>query len=241
MIVILAIDALEYTLVDKFKCRNLQQEYYGRTDISEFSEPRTVVLWSSFLTGKNREHDVLSDGNKEMWNKKWSSDETFFSGFNNVKVIDLPGYSYDLKEHEKSRKLLKQFFLTKDQAEKESIKKQYNSDALSHHKKIKQLFLNALDEDHDLVLGYFSFIDVIGHLNFGDDFLMRMLYKEADEIAQKIRRKGLKLIVISDHGMKAIGKFGDHSEYGFWSANFETGFDKPKITDFYNLFLNKEI
>ncbi|MBD3247555.1 hypothetical protein GF378_02960, partial [Candidatus Pacearchaeota archaeon] len=51
MIVILAIDALEYDKVEEFNCKNLKQEYYGKTDISEFSQPRTMVLWSSFMTG----------------------------------------------------------------------------------------------------------------------------------------------------------------------------------------------
>ncbi len=53
MIVILGIDGLEYEYVKKFNVKNLMQESFGKTNISEFSEPRTMVLWSSFLTGKN--------------------------------------------------------------------------------------------------------------------------------------------------------------------------------------------
>ena len=68
MIAILAIDALEYDLVEKFQCRNLMQKFYGKTDISEFSEPRTMVLWSSFMTGRNMEQEILAMGDKEMWN-----------------------------------------------------------------------------------------------------------------------------------------------------------------------------
>ena len=89
--------------MEEFDCKNLKQEYYGKTDISEFSQPRTMVLWGSFVTGKNKERAVLEDGNKEMWNKKWDIGETFFSYFNNPVVLDLPGFSYDLKVHEKSR------------------------------------------------------------------------------------------------------------------------------------------
>jgi hypothetical protein len=37
MIVVLAVDALEYDLVERFDCPHLRQKYYGRTDITEFS------------------------------------------------------------------------------------------------------------------------------------------------------------------------------------------------------------
>ena len=70
MIVILAIDALEYEKVIEFNCNNLKQKFYGKTNIKEFSQPRTMVLWSSFMTGMNKEKQVLADGDKEMWNKK---------------------------------------------------------------------------------------------------------------------------------------------------------------------------
>lgn len=233
MIVVFAIDALEHKLVEKFDCKNLKQEHYGKTDISEFSQPRTMVLWSSFMTGENKEDAVLKDGDKEMWNKKWEAEETFFSGFENPKIIDLPGYSYDLEAHKKSRKLLKKFFEVKDKEEKKKVKKEYNKDAFEHHKNIKKEFFKSLKENHDLVIGYFSVADVIGHLNFGNKTMMKMIYKELDEIAEDLRsnEKIEKLIILSDHGMKAIGNFGDHSEYGFWSTNFKE-LKNPKITDF---------
>lgn len=233
MIVVLAIDALEYKKVEEFDCQNLKQEYYGKTDISEFSQPRTMVLWSSFMTGENKEDEVLNEGDKEMWNKKWKIEETFFSNFEKPKVIDLPGFSYDLKAHEKSRKLLKSFFDSEDEEEKKEIRKEYNKDAMEHHKKIKKEFKKTLEEERDFVLGYFSVIDVVGHLNFGNTTMMKMLYKEMDEIAESLKenKKIDKLIILSDHGMEAIGMFGDHSEYGFWSTDFKD-LGKPKITDF---------
>jgi hypothetical protein len=237
MIVVLAIDALEYNLVEKFNCKNLRQEYYGKTDISEFSQPRTMVLWSSFITGENKEKEVLKEGNKEMWNKKWKLEETFFSHFKNPVILDLPGYSYNLKVHEKSRILLKKFFETKDK--KEEIRREYNKDALEHHKKIKDKFMKVLRENHDFILGYFSVIDVIGHLNFGNNLMMKMLYKEMDDIAAEIRKiPNINLVVLSDHGMKAIGYFGDHSNYGFWSTNFKVDLKTPKITNFKKLILS---
>jgi hypothetical protein len=228
MIVVLAIDALEYVLVEKFQCRHLMQKFYGKTDISDFSEPRTMVLWSSFMTGKNMEEEILAVGDKEMWNTRIEMQRTFFAGFKNPAVIDLPGYNYDLHQHEEERTLLRKYFDAPGTPEKETIRESYNRLVFSHHKKIRKEFFSALAEDHDFVLGYFSIADVIGHLNFGNTFLMKMIYRDLDEIAGTINHP---MIVLSDHGMKAIGMFGDHSEYGFWSSGADD-LGSPKITDF---------
>ena len=59
MMVILGLDGLEYEYVKEFNCKNLMQEKFGKTDISMFSEPRTIVIWSSFLAGKNLEKEIL--------------------------------------------------------------------------------------------------------------------------------------------------------------------------------------
>jgi hypothetical protein len=237
MFVIFAVDALEYNKVEEYACENLMQSCYGKTDITEFSEPRTMVLWSSFITGENKESEVLEDGNREMWNKTWDIGSTFFKFFKNPAVIDLPGFSYDLYVHEESRKLLKSFFTAENPDEKEKVKQDYNKQAFEHHKNVKAQFYKALKGSHDLVLGYFSLIDVIGHLNFGSNTLMKMIYKEFDEIARDIKSKTDNVLVISDHGMKAIGNFGDHSEYGFWSSG-KLKLDNPKITDFFDVVRN---
>jgi hypothetical protein len=227
MIVILAIDALEYNLVTQFSCRNLLQQYFGKTDITEFSQPRTMVLWSSFMTGTNMEEEILKSGDREMWNTVIPREKTFFSWFDNEVVIDLPGYSYESAQHDRERGLLKEFFDAASPDDKEEIRKEYNAHAFAHHRAVRQTFTDALCREHDLVLGYFSIADVIGHLNFGNRMMMRMIYKELDEIAGAIPVPHL---VLSDHGMKAVGSFGDHSEYGFWSTAWED-LGQPKITD----------
>lgn len=234
MITILAIDALEYNLVEKFNCKNLKQKEYGKTDISEFTEPRTIVLWSSFLTGKNMEKPILALGNKEMWNFKVKKEDSFLNSFENPLVIDLPGYNYEKEQHEKERKLLKEFFST-DSDKTKKIKEEYNKLSFEHHKKIKQKFLNSLNKDRDLVLGYFSVADVIGHLNFGNNLMMKMIYDDLEDMTGIASKKSDKILVLSDHGMKAIGRFGDHSEYGFWSLSEKIELGKPKITDFYKI------
>ncbi|WAI01216.1 hypothetical protein [Methanogenium organophilum] len=228
MIVLLAIDALEFTLVEKFGCKNLMQSNYGKTDISEFSQPRTMVLWSSFMTGENKEEEVLALGDKDMWNLCIPHENTFFSKFENPKVIDLPGYNYNSQVHARSRELLAAFFNSSDSKEKTSIRNEYNQDAFAHHRAIKEEFTEALNGDFDFVLGYFSAIDVIGHLNFGNMMIMKMLYNDMDEIAGSIEHP---FMVLSDHGMEAVGIFGDHSNYGFWSCGESMNISPyPRIT-----------
>lgn len=228
MMIILAIDALEYKLVEEFNCNNLKQKFFGKTDIREFSEPRTMVLWSSFMTGKNVEKEILAKGDKEMWNTRFDLNHTFFKFFKNPKIIDLPGFNYIIEQHEKERIMLKNYFDARTETEKEEIKMIYNKLAFDHHRRIKQEFQGALNGGHDLVLGYFSLADVIGHLNFGNRPLMKMIYRDFDEIAGAIEET---FIVLSDHGMERIGMFGDHSNYGYWSTDFKD-LGTPKITDF---------
>lgn len=228
MIVIFAIDALEYTLVEDFNCNNLKQEFHGKTNISEFSEPRTMVLWSSFMTGKNMEKKILAQGDKEMWNTRLDFNDTFFKHFKNPKIIDLPGFNYYRDQHEKERILLKDYFDAESEEAKNSIKSEYNNLAFEHHRRIKQDFSACLQGDYDFLLGYFSVVDVIGHLNFGNRTMMKMIYQDLNDLAGTIDDT---FIVLSDHGMERIGIFGDHSNYGFWSTDFRD-LGSPRITDF---------
>ena len=61
---------------------------------------------------------------------------------------------------------------------------------------------------------------------------MKIIYRELDGIAEIVRSTDHRLLVISDHGMKPVGRFGDHAGYGFWSTNFKVEVEKPKITFF---------
>jgi hypothetical protein len=231
MIVILAIDALEYELVERFNCAHLKQEHYGKTDISEFTEPRTMVLWTSFLTGRNTEKEILAKGKKAMWDTRIPIEDAFLKSFSAPKVIDLPGYSYDKEQHESERNLLKEYFNVEDDR-REEIRDKYNEIAFEHHRIIKKQFKEDIAAGHDILIGYFSLADVIGHLNYGNATMMKLIYKDFDEIAANIREEyKCKLLVLSDHGMKAVGQYGDHSEYGFWSTNTED-IGSPRITDF---------
>jgi hypothetical protein len=225
MIVILGLDGLEYEYVKEFNCKNLMQKCYGKTDISEFSEPRTVVIWSSFLTGRNTEKEAL----KDLWNFRVKPEETFFSKFQKWHAIDVPGFTFVRERHEKERAALKAFFDKKISVE------EYDAIAFENHKLAKQEFLEALEQDFEILMAYFGIADVIGHLSFGIKPKMKIIYEELDEIARLASKKASKLLIISDHGMKAIGRFGDHSNYGFWSFSETINLQTPKVTEFRQL------
>lgn len=231
--IILALDGLEKKLVEQFHCRHLQQSLYGNTSLDGFQLPKTVVLWSSFLTGRNMEPFV----DPNLWEFKVPIEQTFLKYFKRPLALDLPGFSYG-KEHVKERKLLQEFFQTKDE---EGILEKYRQVAWTIHRQNKQKFLRAFGQGHDLLIGYFAIADVIGHLCFGNESEMKKIYLELDEISQVATQKtwGRPMLIISDHGMKAVGKFGDHTKRGFYSLNFSAQLSKtPKITDFFALIQN---
>lgn len=234
MIVVLGIDGLEYDCVEGFGCANLAQESCGTTDLSEFTEPRTVVIWSSFLAGRNLEKQILAS--KDLWGFRLKFEDTFFSRFRKPFSLDVPGYSHDAEQHRKERDALKAFFA------KEMGVEEYDRIALEWHRKVKGEFFRALERDYDLVMGYFDAIDIVGHLSFGVEAKMRALYAEFDEIAGKARsmNKG-PVLIISDHGMKTLGsRYGDHSDHGFWSLNSKEDLGRPKPTDFYRFVTERK-
>ncbi|MDD5022715.1 MAG: hypothetical protein PHU63_00945 [Candidatus ainarchaeum sp.] len=229
MDIIIGIDGLEYNYVTEFQLKGLTQKVYGKTDLSEFEKPRTMVIWSSFMSGINQEKRIMSL--KNMWGFKLNKEETFLSKIPKSIAIDVPGYNQDLEQHEKERQAMKDFF------DKKITVEEYDNMVLAHHKKIKEKFFEELEKDNELVMGYFGAADVIGHLSFGMKIKMKVIYKEMEEIVRKASEKADRLLVISDHGMEAVGRYGDHSTYGFWSLNFEPGLDNPKPTDFYKLII----
>jgi hypothetical protein len=223
--IILALDALDLNLIQKYECRNLMQTEYGQTDISEFSEPRTVVLWASFLTGKNMEAKIPL---KTQWKFKLDPEETFLKFFKPFKAIDVPSFSFKQESHAEERKLLKKYFNNKGTIE------EYDAAVWKYHEENKKEFFNSIGK-FDLVMGYFNLADAIGHLSFGISEKMRAIYADLEKIAKEVKGSDDFILVISDHGMKAIGRYGDHTKNGFYSANRKLGLSLPKITDFYNL------
>ena len=223
--IILALDALDLKQVQKFNCKNLMQKEYGQTDISEFKQERTVVLWASFLTGKNMEPEIPV---KTQWEFTLSPEQTFLKFFKTYKAIDVPAFSYKQQNHAEERKLLKAYFEDKATIE------EYDAVIWKNHEENKKEFFKALNK-FDLLIGYFDLADSIGHLSFGIPEKMAEVYRELDELAKEVKTSNDFILIISDHGMEAVGRYGDHTRNGFYSANHKIGLSLPKITSFYEL------
>jgi hypothetical protein len=235
MIVILGYDGLEISYVEKFGFKNLMQENYGVTNLEGFSEPRTIVIWSSFLTGKNTEKEALAVEN--LWRFHVPVEQTFLNKFKHV-AIDVPGFNYQAEAHDLNRKQMAEAMQQKITIE------EYDKECFKHHREVKADFFRVLDEAcenkrsgqafPELIFGYFALPDTIAHLSFGKETKMKIVYKELDEIAEDVRSRPEvdTILIIADHGMKNVGRFGDHSMEGFWSLNKDTDLGKLNPIDF---------
>ena len=224
--IILALDALDVKMVERYHCRNLMQVEYGQTDLSEFKLERTVVLWASFLTGKNMETEIPI---KTQWEFTLPPEETFLKFFETYEALDVPAFSLKQKNHRKERTFLKRYF------DDEVSVEEYDEVVWRNHEENKREFFNSLGK-FNLVMGYFDLADAIGHLSFGIPEKMKVVYQELDDIARKVKSSTDDIIlVVSDHGMKAVGRYGDHTKNGFYSFNRKMGLKLPKITSFYDI------
>ncbi|HHQ44939.1 MAG TPA: hypothetical protein ENN13_02250 [Candidatus Altiarchaeales archaeon] len=231
--IILGYDGLEITKVDAWNLENIKQRAYGKTDISMLEEPRTVVIWSSFLTGRNTEAEVKAKSpslKESLWTFKLQESDTFLSDFGKTKAIDVPSLTY-MDDHRLERDAMAGIF------DKTATIEDYDRIAFENHRKVKEEFMAALEEDWDLLFGYFGVADVVGHMSFGIDLKMKLIYKQLDDIAKTVVKKkpDEPILIISDHGMYAEGRFGDHTRYGFWSLNRQVDWNEPKIYSFRNM------
>lgn len=225
-LIILALDALDLGMVKRFNCKNLMQLEYGQTDISEFELPRTVVLWASFLTGRNMEAEIPV---KTQWEFKLKPEETFLPFFETYMAIDVPAFSLKGENHAEERRLLKAYF------DDEATIEEYDETVWKNHMENKKEFFSSLGK-FNLVMGYFDLADAIGHLSFGIHDKMKEVYVELEGLTREVKSSTDDFVlVISDHGMKPVGRYGDHSKNGFYSANRRLGLNLPRITDFYEL------
>ena len=226
--IILALDALDLNSVLRYKCKYLKQTEHGLIDVSDFKLLRTVALWASFLSGKNREEEIPLD-KVTQWRFKLEPEQTFLLFFETYKAIDVPAFSLKQRNHSRERSFMRKCF------DNEASVEDFDSVVWRNHEENKKDFFKALGE-HDLVMGYFDLADAIGHLSFGVSKKMREVYFELEKIAKEVKSSFDDFILIaSDHGMRPVGRYGEHSGNGFYSVNHKTRIGLLKITDFYEL------
>lgn len=223
MLLILGLDALDKGMVEKFGCRNLMQSSYGQTNISAFNAERTVVLWAGFMTGKNLEEQIPVKG---QWETQLKEGETFFGEIGSYRAIDVPAFTLKQENHSKERQYLAGFF------KEENTIEDFDEVVWKNHEENKSDLLQGLGK-HKVLMVYFDIADAIGHLSFGIEEKMRRVYEELDSMVAHVKEKfNGTILIVSDHGMKPVGRFGDHRINGFWSVNKDIDFGEPCITGF---------
>ncbi len=273
-ICILAYDALEIDLIEKFDFPNLEQKEYGKVDISDFYTVFTPILWGSFLTGENLEPYFREEEGSGFLKKIFRSPYKFLkknvSGkiavstkhhlgklglVDRVKgtvksqnvskdlkkktIFDNVGDSIGINIPSFSKKRSKETSM-KEMIEDKISDSEFQEGVWNCFKKTKKELLQNLDKD--LVMAWFGPADWMGHVYRGNMEVMKETYSVLNDLAGTVKNRfdGLVLIV-SDHGMKRLGNYGDHTDmnYGFYSSSVELGLKNPKMTDFYDII--KEI
>ncbi len=223
--IILALDALDIYPVRRYDCKALQQLRYGQVNVSEYKILRTVALWASFLTGDKIDEEIPFD--KEIqWLFQLTPDQTFLHLFNSYKMIDVPCFSFKQRKHAKERQLMREAFAD------EVYIDDFESTVWGHHDENKKELFQSLGH-FDLVMGYFDLVDAVGHLSCGVSRKMKEVYRELDSIAKEVKSSFDDVVlIVSDHGMRSVGRYGEHYGYGFFSTNYRSQMHLPRITDF---------
>ena len=225
--IILALDALDFNSVVRYNCKALQQTESGQIDVSDFKLLRTVVLWASFLSGKNMEEEIPTE-TEPQWAFKLNPENTFLPFYETYTTIDVPAFSLKQGNHLKERRLMRKYFYD------EATVEEFDDIVWRNHDENKKEFFKALS-NHDLVMGYFDLADAIGHISFGVPKKMKDVYIELEYLAKEVQSSlDDRILIVSDHGMRPRGRYGEHYEHGFYSINSKLLFGSPKLTTFYD-------
>lgn len=287
--VIIGLDGLEYTLVEKFDLKHIKQVEYGKVDLSGFDLLATPMIWASFICGLPPEKHGITIGTWVKWKNPFlelAKNISVKLGLWRIpakrKLFEWLGFEreikYPTKEYFESRRIKTIFDLVDNsvaisvpsyqpfideetvtllrEAIKDSNKEEiFLRKVWGDFQKKKELCLREVKQKAwELFMVHFHISDHIGHLFRGDLTTMFETYITLDKLIQEIKQsieENVFLLIISDHGMKPFsrkfindsvprasalaGRYGEHSEYGFYSCNQELGLENPKITDFYPL------
>lgn len=270
-IIVLGVDGLEYNLVKKWKLKNILQEKYCKTDLSDYTVKVTPPIWGSMLTGKiDKEIMKIWEKSAKLVGFKSDVKQVWWAKLG-IKVLDkLPEKISEKIENkffenigenpfEKSANYIndknlinifqfykkpwtngipsfgrfdnnsikRKLFKTAIEGDKEPFRKY----VLDQYKKEKKELFDILEKkENDLIFWYTPVIDSLGHIYISNLIKLMNYYLEINELAGCIRSKfsDSNIYIISDHGMEAVkGRYGMHSDYGFFSSNTGETIEKP--------------
>ena len=215
-IIVLGIDGLEYSLVEKWNLKYIKQKAYCKTDLSDFSVVVTPPIWGAMLTGRLDEKII------ELFQKRINRREEWWWRFGKKlpKFIKILYWKFIYSKIDTNP-----FDVTKDYVIKnqnstifdfferpwnngipsygrnvqskevrritlESISNDANA-LLQYAKKEfiedKKALYEALHKDYDLIFWYTPFLDRVGHRFFHKKLQMMMLYMEINNLVKDIK------------------------------------------------------
>lgn len=166
-----------------------------------------------------------------------SNVDTIFNYAKRSFIVNVPCYNIEAVDFELQR-LLGRCFIEGSSAEDEERFERAVWRVFWERKKKCMQVLSERKDEYDLFMFYWHTPDLIGHLWGGNFIKMWRTYVRMDDLVRDLKRfvddKTL-CLVISDHGIKKVGHYGDHTNYGFYSCNFRLALKNPSIMDFKNI------
>lgn len=259
---IIALDCLEYDLVEKWDLKNLKQREYGKVEVpidEGVGEPRSPSIWASFLTGLKKEKDFKyrSKFIKFLNKIKDKGDYSFPSPaiirffskfFSLVKVLPELEDKTFLDEIESKKVNVPYYDFSKEKSGETWLKfikgeltsKEFKNELEKEFGNVKDEIIDSIKStSNQLLMGYTSFLDSIQHHFYMDMDYLEEKYRETDRFVGKIKDligDEVLIIIVSDHGADFEG---GHSNHGFYSSNQALDLNEPEITDFYELVMER--
>lgn len=139
----------------------------------------------------------------------------------------IPGYDVERKEARRRTRWIDA--LGNDEKERKIL----DSFRKKHDARVRDLFeVLQKKEEYSLFFFYDNWLDIAGHMEMGRKLRIMNKYLEVNSVVGKVKKRlDLEgediLYVVSDHGMKLLGRRGDHSNYGFFSSSTGETIQKP--------------
>ena len=267
-IFILALDALDARLVEKFRLENLLQTNWGTFSIAEFKETFgkifTPTIWAAFICGEIRpiKHwytygkvfDAIRDTIPKFFRDKLS-DILVVRGHallkaratdrRDLKVKTIfdqikPSVAVNIPAFNEDLKL--RTMITQS-LEKQGLSAFEEVIWRVHEKRVSET-LSRLKEESEwkLFMAWFDLADWLGHLHIARrPHKFDNAYLNLERWARNLKEltKPCIFLVVSDHGMEPmLDDTGDHSLHGFYSINLKGELGPKRITDFYGKIID---
>ena len=250
-IIVLALEGLEVSLVEKFKLNSLLQKYHGRYD-AESEKYTASTLWASFLTGLSPEKVNLEFVERETSSTVKGSGflkslgriifkprppsvkskyKTILDYFDRPLPFNVLSYN---EEHEQFK--VRQEYDPSDIIDDKSKRAEAHLVWKKLTIKLTEMFTRMLKRRKwDLAMTHLYYTDVVGHIFPDDEQRVLEAYRLVDSFVGELRSifKHSIMLIVSNHGMKQ----GVHTNHGFWSSNVKIPTKPSSITDFFGIIL----